>query len=157
MFAARTSFWLPLMAVTLAAVGFGFLLGRERADLRELGWREAAELQRLQRLNQEWEALLEERGRLLTDPAAVAKVAREQYEYAAPGEIALPFEPAALEPVPAPLPAAKDTPGLLLGNGSYPWVVPVAAFALSVLVLSALEGISLWRRKAASTARGEGM
>ena len=146
---------MPLAAVTLAAAGLGFLLGRQQDDLHELGRREAEQLRRLEELNRQREALLDERGRLLTDPAAVAKVAREQYEYAAAGEVALPFEPAPPAPV-AAAPAAPDgVLDRLLGKGSYPWIVPAAAFALSVLVLSALEGISFWRRKAAARTGAE--
>jgi len=150
---ARASFWLPLTIVTLAAFGFGFLLADARAELFELRLREARLEAELASIRHEHAVLRQQRRRLLSDPAAIERVARERYGFAAPGEVSMPFE-RRQEPVAAaaPVPVPQDRWDRLLGRGGYPWAVPACAFVVSVVVLGALEALSLLDRSRAGTA-----
>jgi cell division protein FtsB len=142
------SFWVPLTVVSLAGLAFGIVLARGQAELSELRVREAelrAELIAVERLHA---ALRQERQRLLSEPAAIERVAREDYGFAAPGEVALPFDGKQAAPlVVAPIPRPEAWWERLLGRGGYPLVVPASVFLLSVAVLGILEGISLLRRR----------
>ncbi|MFW6189841.1 MAG: FtsB family cell division protein [Planctomycetota bacterium] len=86
-FSAR-SFWLPVMLATLVAAFFGAVLARRGRYLERLE-RERAELRaRLEEQQQENRRLRARRDALLSSPEAVERVAREEYGFAAPGEIA---------------------------------------------------------------------
>ncbi len=139
-FWVRRSFCVPLIVVTLAAFGFALVLGRSRAELFELRKRDAALVGTLRALSGERELLREERRRLLSEPAAVERVARDQYGFAAPGELSVPFE---AEQGPRTRPVAMTNAesawDRLLGRGAYPWLMTAGVFVVSAIVLAALE------------------
>lgn len=139
-FITRTSFWVPLVVVTVAAVGFSFMLAGHRAESTALRQKEVALRTRLRGLEQQNAALREERNLLLTDVAAIERVAREEYGFAAPGEMFAPFDvqrgPAATAALAA---APQDACERVLGTGRFPWAVPLVVFFVSAAVLAALE------------------
>lgn len=139
-FNGRGSFWAPLAAVTAAAVAFSLVLAQQRAALAALREREAELVVRLEALKQENVALRDQRDRLLTDAAAIEKVAREQYGFAGPGETATVF--AETPPAAAPAPAARDAWDVVLGRGEFPWLLPLGVIMLSAIVFAALNYLS---------------
>jgi len=146
-FPSPRSFWVPLVAATLAAVVFSVVLARGQAELSELKAREAALRPELRALQLRHAALWDERRWLLSEPAAIERVAREEYGFAAPGEISLSFE---REPAPPVIVGSIPCPEAwwerLLGRGGYLLVMPAGVFLLSVVVLGILEGFSALRR-----------
>jgi cell division protein FtsB len=142
----RGTFLLPLLVVTLAALLFGFLLADRRERLYELRRRQARALYELRRLEQKRLGLVDERERLLTEPSAIERVAREQYGMVAPGEVAAPLSSSHPKPPPAsPVPVESDGWDWLFGRGEYPWRVPLLVFAVGMVVLGTAELVAYLR------------
>jgi len=145
------SFWIPLLLATLVAAFFGAVLARRGRGLRDL-LAERARLQaEIQRLNRQNQRLRAQRDALLSSPEAIERVAREEYGFAAPGEIVDEFESDA--------PAAPP-PRASVGEGS-PWtrmlsrrdaamILPAATFIVTAVVLA------LWNLAAAAVRRPAG-
>jgi len=142
-FLKRPSFWLPVVLLTSLAAVMCVPLARRRGELAELRKREAESLAELIALRRQELELRKEREALLTDPAAIERAAREHYGLAGRGELAIPWpsSPKAERPAPERL-LRKDGWEAVLGEGGFPWPVPAAVFALSVLVLGAFEAAS---------------
>jgi hypothetical protein len=91
-------------------------------------------------LNKERRELLDRRRRLLSRPVAIARVAREQFGFAAPGERTVQGEGRTVEPNESPEIRLKPAPlSWCLGNGGYPWVVPGGVFVVSFALLICLK------------------
>jgi cell division protein FtsB len=137
---------LPLLAVTVGALLFGFLVADRRARLYELRRRRAQTLRELQQLREKHIELADERDRLLTEPAAIERVAREQYGMVAPGEVSAPLNvPREKQDSVPQVPVQSDRWEWLLGRGQYPWRVPLLAFAVGAVVLGTVEVIEQLR------------
>ena len=147
-FLGRRSFWLPLIVVTLCAVGFAFVIGGRRGEMAAIKRKEAsleAELASAQERNA---ALERERQQLLWDPVAIERVARDQYGFLREGEVSVDAD---VPPRPV-LAASQPVKGLdqwdrLLGEGQFPWRLPVIVFAISAVVLGTLDAIGAGRRQ----------
>ena len=143
---ARKSFWMPLAIVTLVSVALSGMLAQRRAGLAALLQREAGLKTRLRALKLQNSALRDERDRLLTDVEAIERVAREQYGFAAPGEMFTPFVPRPkVAPTPASVAISCDAWDPVLGKGGFPWMVPLAVFMVSAVVFAALRCTSAGR------------
>jgi cell division protein FtsB len=139
-FLGRESFLLPVVIVTLAAVVMAIPLQVRRAKLAALRERQESQLNRLRRLKERKESLMDRRRRLLSEPAAIERVAREDYGFAAPGEFAVPADTSRPQPEPPPkitLPTGRWD--RVLGNGNYPWIIPAAAFLFTALLMGVIE------------------
>lgn len=142
----RGTFLLPLLVVTLAALLFGFPLADRRERLYELRRRQARALRELRRVEQKRLSLVDERERLLTEPSAIERVAREQYGMVAPGEVAAPLSSSRPKTRPAPpVSVGSDGWDWLFGRGEYPWRVPVLVFGAGMVVLGTAELVAYLR------------
>jgi len=137
------SFWLPVAFLTAVAGAFGFWLAGVRAELSRLRAEEATLRGELLALRRRHAELREERRRLLTDPAAIERIARERYGFAAPGERRLAVELGAPRAAPSGAVRMPESPwDRLLGWGAYPWAVPAGVLVLSAVVFGAIEVLS---------------
>jgi len=141
------SFWAPLVVITLSAAVLGLVISQRRGQLCELKLREALLQARLASLRDRNADLRRERDQLLSDAAAIERVAREQYGFAGPGEVDIPFSPSP-RGVAAVSPAVRslDRWDRVLGRGEFPWRLPLIVCLASAVVLGTLDVISASRR-----------
>jgi hypothetical protein len=131
------------------------MLARRRAELAVLHLRQEAALTRVRDLGLKLDDIQAERTLLLSDAFTVERVARENFGFAARGEVVVPFTPTVKVDAPKlpPVRIRPDRWGRLLGNGGFPLVIPSIVFLLSFAFLRALERIS--DSKQAPAAHGE--
>ncbi|MFP4176262.1 MAG: FtsB family cell division protein [Planctomycetota bacterium] len=140
----RRIFVTPLLIVTIAAALFGFSVADRRSELYELRRRNARADRRLEALKEREEILTDERRRLLTEPSAIERAAREQFGLVASGEMvgSMDIEPFPREPD-EPVRVESDGWDWLLGRGQYPWMLPLSTLLAGFVLLAPLEII--WR------------
>lgn len=131
------SFWLPLLVLTALAAALSAVIASRRADLHELRRREVRVCSRLREVLGENLELRARRDALLSDPAYIERVAREEYGFCAPGEYLVPFKEDATKPsqtTVSSLPAERwDS---ILGRGQFPWRIPAVVFGASFIALA---------------------
>lgn len=146
----KGTFLLPLLVLSIGSLLYGFALADRRAQLYEIRRRQAIRAKELQGLRQERKELLDERERLLTEPSAIERVAREQYGLVAPGEVVAPVKRTSNEVRKKPaVVVGSDGWDWLFGRGEYPWQVPALAVLGGTLVLGGFELPSLLKSTSA--------
>ena len=92
---------------------------------------------KLEKLRMKRGNLLDERTSLLTEPAAIERVAREQYGFVAPGEYPMELRSSSSEKGEPEISVHVPSDGWdwILGRGNYPWRLPVLVFFLGAIVL----------------------
>ncbi len=141
-----SSFWLPVLLATFVAAFFGALLSRRGRQLQRMVDDRALLQARLDRLQQENARLRAERDELLTSPEAIERIAREEYNYAAPGERVLEFESDGRKPRRSGVPQEQDAGIRIL---TYPWLelwLPAAVFVLSAVICLTWNLVAEYRR-----------
>jgi len=141
---SRRSFRVPLLIVCVASLVFSLMLAKRRAELAVLHLRQEAALTHVRDLGMKLDDIQDERMLLLSDAFTVERVARENYGFAARGEVVVPFTPTVKVEAPKlpPVRVRPDRWGCLLGDGGFPLVIPAIVFLLSFAFLRALERIS---------------
>ena len=139
--------WVPLSLATLAAVALSLVLMDRRARLVELRGTEAELLAQAQTLHRGNAELRAECRRLLT-VAAIERVARDSYGFAAPRESVSVFEwaerPCGRQTGPRPVQGRWD---YWLGVGAFPWRVPAMVFGVCALALMVLRLLEAWAQR----------
>ena len=107
-FSARP-FRLPLLLTTLVAAVFGAVLARRGAHLRESRLRQRLLERKLARMERENAQLRAQRDALLSSPEAIERTAREDYGFAAPGEVVRDFDSSRIPTAHMPADSAADT------------------------------------------------
>jgi hypothetical protein len=132
------SFQTLLCVVAIGAVLAGIGIAQRRYQLANLYVRQGEMQLRLRELERRRFALRDERDRLLNDPRAIERVARDNYGFAAPGEqsniVWLPprYRPAQRPPLP-------DTFwDQVFGWGGFPLLIPVVVVGVSLIALAVL-------------------
>jgi cell division protein FtsB len=144
-FSAR-SFWLPVLLATLIGAFFGAALGQRGRHLAMMMAERSVLSAELARLQAENERLRAQRDELLSSPAAIERVAREEYGFLAPGESA---SEVASEPARLPDAAAQEEPlsfgeKVMMGSDLH-LLVPVLTFLISSAAFAAFNLISAAR------------
>ncbi|MHC4480514.1 MAG: FtsB family cell division protein [Planctomycetota bacterium] len=155
-FSAR-SFWLPVMVATMVAALFGAVLGRRGRHLEGMLVRGEALATRSAQLRQENEHAQAERNALLSSPAAIERVAREEYGFAAPGEKVVEYGSG--RPRSSPVPRAELQVSewqKVLTWRPLPFALPAAVFVLTALAFAVWHSACPPPREAtpSETARG---
>lgn len=133
----------PLLIVCLGVALLGIPLANTREELYEMRRQRAAAMRLLNELKEERERFLDERTRLLTEPSAIERVAREQYGFVAPGEYPVEIETGIEKRADRPsIKIPSDGWDWILGRGGYPWRLPLCAVFVGAVVLAALELVS---------------
>jgi len=138
------SFYVALVAATAASAVLSAVIAERRAALHDLKKRETELLGRLQAVQEQNRRTRAERQALLTSPRYIERVAREDYGYVAPGEVAEEYQPPrpGSETAPAPLPPATRW-DWILGRGEYPWRIPVLVFAGFLVIFPLIDLLRL--------------
>ncbi|MFP4026669.1 MAG: FtsB family cell division protein [Candidatus Brocadiia bacterium] len=129
----------PLLLVTVIAVGAGFGIGERGSALHSLRREQERTYSKLAHLENCSRQLLDERIRLLTDPKAIERVARQEYGYTGEGELAVDYTSFSKTRGTEPFVRLRPQPwSEFLGDGSYPWQIPLSVFMISLVVLGVL-------------------
>jgi cell division protein FtsB len=128
---------LVIILTALSAV-FAYYIGRTRAEMQALQTRQIKNLREAFTLNAERKKLQTKKHLLLTQPDAITRAAREEYDYSIEGEKVL--SPQRIETPSSPKITIKEKPfDFLLGNGGYPWRIPALTLAISLFFLGATD------------------
>lgn len=127
-----------VIILTALSAAFAYYIGRKRAEMQALRTRQIQSLQEAFTLNAERKKLQTKKHLLLTQPDAIARAAREEYDYSLEGEKVL--SPQRIESPSSPKITIAEKPfDFLLGDGEYPWRIPALTFAISLLALGSID------------------
>lgn len=129
-----------LSLVALATAAMTFSLARKRAEFSRIRNNQEEILSRLIATSEQADYLTAKRRELLSNPAAIAEVAKDQYGYVRLGWKTFEFEDEDIAPgdEAVSIRITESGPARFLGAGEYLWQIPVAVLGICAAIFGIL-------------------